>query len=74
MTSVAGLHSEGAEKVEEAGTEDVSLLERKGRADFLGAAQAFSLFRAGSSVLPQGRRERIVTPSCCNGPPDSSVA
>lgn len=35
VTSVAGLHSEGAEKVEEAGTEDVFWLEREGRAGFL---------------------------------------
>lgn len=49
MTSVAGLHSEGAEKVEEAGTEDVSLLEREGRADFLGA---FSLFRGRGKLCP----------------------
>lgn len=49
VTSVAGLHSEGAEKVEEAGTEDVFLLEREGRADFLGA---FCLFRGHRKLCP----------------------
>lgn len=52
VTYVAGLHSEGAEKVEEADTEDMSLLEREGRADFLGATQPFSLFRGRGKLCP----------------------